>query len=83
MPKMRLDLQEGFNNDDVEILVNGNAVFRTAGVTTKRMLGLALATEVEVPAGPLHIEIPVPTKKLSKIIKFILRPQRLCVEISL
>jgi hypothetical protein len=68
MPKMHLDLQEGFNNDDVEILVNGNAVFRTAGVTTKRMLGLALATEVDVPNGALDIEIRVPTKNLSKTI---------------
>ena len=68
MPKMRLDFQEGFGNDTVEILVNGNVVLQTEGVTTKRMLGLALATEIEVPDGTLDIEIKIPTKNLSKTI---------------
>jgi hypothetical protein len=63
---MLIDLQEGFNNDVVEIFVNGQSVLQREGVTTKRMLGLALSAEVEVPDGPVDIEIKVPTKNLSK-----------------
>ena len=63
---MQLDLQEGFNNDVVEIYVNGAKVLEKEGVTTKRMLGLASSSEIDVPDGALDIEIKVPTKNLSK-----------------
>jgi len=66
MPAMRIDLQEGFNNDRVEIYVNGVKVLEKEGVTTKRMLGLALSSEIEVPDGALDIEVRVPTKNLAK-----------------
>ncbi len=65
---MRIDLQEGFNNDRVEILVNGKSVLQKEGVTTKRTLGLALSSETEVPDGALDIEINIPTKNLSQTI---------------
>jgi hypothetical protein len=65
---VRIDLQEGFNRDNAEILVNGKSVLRAEGVTTKRMLGLALSSEIEVPDGTLDIEIKIPTKNLSKTI---------------
>jgi len=65
---MHIDLQEGFSNDAVEILVNGNSVLQAEGATTKRTLGLALASEIEVPDGTIDIEIRVPTKNLSKTI---------------
>ena len=68
MPKMRLDLQEGFNNDTVEILVNGQTVLQKEGVTTKLMIGLAVSSEIEAPDGTLDVEIKVPTKNLSKTI---------------
>ena len=63
---MRIDLQEGFNSDDVEVYVNGAKVRDWKDVTTKRMLGLAASAEVEVPDGALDIEVRVPTKNLAK-----------------
>ena len=63
---MHVDLQEGFNSDAVQIYVNGAKVLEAAGVTTKRMLGLALASEFQVPDGTVNIEVKVPTKNLSK-----------------
>jgi hypothetical protein len=66
MPNVQIDLQEGFNNDVVEIYVNGQKVLEREGVTTKRVLGLALSSEIEVPDGPVDIEIKVSTKNLSK-----------------
>lgn len=65
---MRIDLQDGFNNDRVELYVNGVNVFAEKGVTTRRQLGLALSSEVDVPAGTLELEIKIPTRKLSKTI---------------
>ncbi len=66
MPSMRFDLQEGFNNDVVEIYVNGAKVREWEAVTTKRMLGLAASAEMDVPDGALDIEVRVPTKNLAK-----------------
>jgi len=66
MPSMRIDLQEGFNSDDVEVYVNGAKVRDWKDVTTKRMLGLAASAEFEVPDGALDIEVKVPTKNLAK-----------------
>ena len=63
---MRLDLQEGFTNDVVEIYVNGAKVREWEAVTTKRMLGLAASSEIGVPDGALDIEVKVPTKNLAK-----------------
>jgi len=63
---MRLDLQDGFKNDRVELYVNGRKRIEAEGVTSRRQLGLALSTELEVPAGPLEIEIRIPTQNLSK-----------------
>jgi hypothetical protein len=63
---MRIDLQDGFENDDVEIYVNGEKALHKEGVTTRRVLGFALSFEVEAPDGHLAIEIKVPTKNLSQ-----------------
>ena len=63
---MRIDLQEGFTDDDVEIYVNAAKVLEKEGVTTKRMLGLASSAEIDVPDGAFVIEVKVPTKNLSK-----------------
>jgi hypothetical protein len=66
MPKMRLDLQEGFANDNVEVAVNGKTVLRGGGITSRRMVGLALSAEVDDPDGALEISVQVPTKNLSQ-----------------
>jgi hypothetical protein len=68
MPKLRVDLQEGFTGDEVNLLINGQQSLHKQGVTTKSLLGLANSSEIEVPDGPITIEIQVPTKSLSKTI---------------
>jgi len=68
MSKLRIDLQEGFAADDVDIRINGRESLHKEGVTTKRVLGLATSSEIEVPDGPVNVEIEVPTKQLSKTI---------------
>ena len=68
MSRLRVDLQEGFAGDDVDIKINGRESLHKKGVTTKRALGLATSSEIEVPDGPVSVEIEVPTKQLSKTI---------------
>ena len=68
MSRLRVDLQEGFAGDDVDIRINGRESLHKEGVTTKRVLGLATSSEIEVPDGPVSVEIEVPTKQLSKTI---------------
>lgn len=65
---MRVDLQDGFNNDRVELYVNGVKVFDEEGATTKRQLGFALSSEIDVPPGTIELEIRVPTRNLAKTI---------------
>jgi hypothetical protein len=43
-------------------------VFAEEGVTTRRQLGLALSSEIDVPPGTFEFEIRIPTRKLSKTI---------------
>lgn len=66
MPTLTIDLQEGFEGEEVVIRVAGKEAARRGGVRTKRMLGLADSLEVEVPAGTASVEIAVPSKNLSK-----------------
>ena len=63
---MRVDFQDGFDKDHVELYVNGRKRIEAEGVTSRRQLGLALSTELEVPAGTVEVEIRIPTQNLSK-----------------
>lgn len=62
---MYIDLQDGFDDDVVEIYVNGEKALQKEGVTTRRIVGLALSSEIEVSDGTNDIEIRVPTRNLS------------------
>ena len=69
MARLRVDFQEGFADDEVDVRVNGQESLHREGVTTKRMLGLASTSEIEVPADqPVDVEIKLPKKHLSKTI---------------
>jgi hypothetical protein len=64
MPRLRIDLQEGFNNDTVAVRVDGAEVFRKTGVKTRPPVGVAESFEVEA-SDPAHVEIEVATKQQS------------------
>jgi hypothetical protein len=57
--RLVVDLQDGFDGDDVEIVVNGRSVARLDGVVTDEMLGLAESVEVEVPTGLTELVVRV------------------------
>src|SRR5258706_8256545 len=62
MAQLRIDLQDGFQDDDVVVKVDGEERLRQAGVTTKKVLGLAGSVTVDVPEGQRSIELSVPSR---------------------
>ena len=64
MPRLSIDLQDGFAGDEVIVRVNGKEVARRSAVRTKRMLGLADSLEVPVPGGAVALEIELPAKQI-------------------
>ncbi|HKR13807.1 MAG TPA: hypothetical protein VJT15_17210 [Pyrinomonadaceae bacterium] len=68
MSKLRVDFQEGFAHDEIDLRINGQERLQKEGVTTNPLLGLASSEEVDVPEGSVTIEIKIPTKNLAKTI---------------
>ncbi len=64
--KLRIDLQEGFFDDDVAVLVNGRIVLDKEKVSTSLMLGLAATAETSVDDGENNIEVSVSSRGLRK-----------------
>ncbi|HEV7880801.1 hypothetical protein [Bradyrhizobium sp.] len=66
MPDMRVYLTDGFDNDHVVIDVDGRTVFDQAGITTKKMIGLAKQVPpVPVPKDRAKLEVKLPEKNLA------------------
>ena len=65
MPKLTIDLQDGFLDDEVIVRVNGEEVERRPNVRTKRALGLAQSFDIKVPDGTVTVQVDVPTKGVS------------------
>jgi hypothetical protein len=66
MATLRIDLQDGFQDDDVVVKIDGKERLRQAGVTTKKVLGLAGSVTVDVPDGKRSIELSVPGRGVTK-----------------
>jgi hypothetical protein len=60
-----IDLQEGFEGTLVAIRVNGDEVYRKDGVRTRKLLGYADALQVQVPVGPITVEVDLPREGMS------------------
>ena len=56
MPNLHIALQEGFDGDEVLIVVNGQRLSRHR-VTTKNQIGYADAVDVEVSAGEVRVDV--------------------------
>lgn len=57
MPRVEIDLNDGFNNDSVEITVNGTTAAQLQNVTTNLSSNLAGHAEQEVPPGKCRVEV--------------------------
>jgi hypothetical protein len=63
--KLTFHLQEGFNNDEVQVLSEGRMLFQRTAVTTKRLLGYADVIEVQAAESVAGVVVRVPTHGLS------------------
>ena len=62
MATLRVDFQDGFENDEVVVSVDGVERVRRAGVTTKRVIGLAGHETIEVEPGKRTVLVSVPSR---------------------
>jgi hypothetical protein len=65
MPVLHIDLQEGFDQDAVTILVNDQPVFHKDLVSTRMQIGLADRAQTEISPGAATVNISLPEKRLS------------------
>ena len=66
MARLTVHLQNGFQNDDVVIRSDDRELLRRAGVTTRRILGLAEHTAFDLPDGPLSLDVSIPNRGIEK-----------------
>ncbi|HXH04793.1 MAG TPA: hypothetical protein VNN09_15945 [Candidatus Competibacteraceae bacterium] len=66
---LHIALQEGFDDDEVIVTLNGASVFHKRGVSTRLQTGYADACEVESAEGDIEISVSLPSRKLSKSIR--------------
>ena len=55
-------LQDGFEGDDVLIRVDGDEAYRGDDLTTRTQISHAADTQLEVPDGPITLDVEVPTR---------------------
>ena len=65
MALLHVAFQDGFSDDTVVALVNGEEVFRKDGVTTRTQISFADSFEVNVPEGSVRVDISLPLNRLS------------------
>ena len=70
MVLLKIDLQDGFINDEVNIRINGVEVFHKQSVKTRFQIGYAESFEVNVEQGLIKVEVTLPSKTLSESTTF-------------
>jgi hypothetical protein len=65
MANLVIDLQEGFKDDTVVILVNEQEVFQKQGLSTDYSIGFADRAECQGPPGKRTVEVRLPQKNLT------------------
>ena len=67
--RLHIALQDGFEDDLVVLIVNGKEVYRKKGVQTDYRISLADSFEMALPDTPVVIEVQLPDRHLTQIIK--------------
>ncbi|MFL6233406.1 MAG: hypothetical protein ACJ76N_09765 [Thermoanaerobaculia bacterium] len=69
MPKLTIDLQTGFSNDQVILRVAGAEVLKKSEVTTNLAISLAESCQTEVKETSVDVEVLVPSRGLKGAVK--------------
>jgi hypothetical protein len=63
---LTIDFREGFYDDTVIVLIDGNEVFRKANITSKTMTGFAEAITVKLESGNHNLHVKLLEKEVSQ-----------------
>lgn len=67
MATLKIDLQAGFDDDDVRVKLDGRDVMARHSVTTDYSIGLAASDEhADVDPGDHELEISVPSRSITR-----------------
>jgi hypothetical protein len=69
MAEVTVALQEGFFDDTVVVRHAGRDLARRDGLRTRMQIGLADELTLDLPPGPIAIEIALPEKDIAAIVQ--------------
>jgi len=64
LPVLTIDLQDGYDDDAVVILVDGEEKYRNSSLKTDYAIGLTVSIQIRLPEGTVKLTINIPTHKL-------------------
>jgi hypothetical protein len=73
---LSIELQEGFQNDNIIILINGKGVYARENITTRTQIGLADKFEINVDEDRAAVEIKLPARNLTETVEIILNKKK-------
>jgi hypothetical protein len=82
MRELIVVFQEGFDDANITMTVNGKEVRRELGVSTNPLLGIATEVSVELPAKGAQVGVEVTNRGLKAITKVSGRPKSVLVSIE-
>ena len=82
MRELLIIFQEGFDEANITVTVNGKQARRDIGVSTNPILGIANEVSVEMPAKGAQVGVEVTNRGLKAITKVSGRPKSVLVSIE-
>ena len=82
MRELLVVFQEGFDEANVTVTVNGKEVRRDLGISTNPLLGIASEVSVELPAKGAQVGVEVTNRGLKAITKVSGKPKSVLVSIE-
>ncbi|MEE9097374.1 hypothetical protein [Pseudarthrobacter phenanthrenivorans] len=82
MRELLVVFQEGFEDANITMTVNGKEVSREVGVSTNPLLGIASEVSVELPAKGAQVGVEVTNRGLKAITKVSGKPKSVLVSIE-
>lgn len=80
---LQVHLQEGFQDDEVVVVVDGDERLHEREVTTKLLTGMAATKVVDVAQGHHEIEVRVPTRGLQDLFSLMVSSQVIQLGLSI
>jgi hypothetical protein len=81
MRELLIVFQEGFDEANITVMVNGKEVRRDVGVSTNPLLGEAFEASIELPAKGAQVGVEVTNRGLKGILKVSGKPRSVLVSI--